>query len=55
MLYHAGKFEKILRVDPVREAYIILGHNWANIAHLAQKKIFWEIYQSEFYQLIVHY
>ena len=32
--------KKLLRADPEIQA---LGHNWVKIAHLTQKRIFWEI------------
>ena len=36
--YHATKFEKkILEVDPVIKACIVMGHNRDEIAHFAQK------------------
>ena len=32
-----------------------MSHNQDNIAHLVQKRIFWEIPESNFYLLIFHY
>ena len=46
--YHAAKFEKILRADPGIYAWLVLCHNWARIAHLAQKKNFSEIFFERF-------
>ena len=37
------KLKKILRAHHEIQTCIVLDHNWAKIAHLAQKTIFWEI------------
>ena len=38
--YHAAKFEKILRMNPDIKACKILGHSWARIVHLNEKRVF---------------
>ena len=47
--------KKIVRMNPEIYACMILSHNQANIAHLAQERIFSEIPQNDFYLLISPY
>ena len=42
-------------MNPEIYGCIILSHNQANIAHLAQERIFGEIPQNDFYLLISPY
>ena len=53
VLYHVGKFEKIVGVDSKIKVCIILDHNRAKIAHFAHTSSFGNFHLSDVYQPIL--